>query len=188
MENYTAFDALDEGIIPGGLRSKDEIKVLVCYLLKNIDGGLTREQIGSIMQERGIANYFEAMDAVSDLLSNGSVTGDLVDDKEYLHVTESGKEAVSLVEKDLPKTVRENAIRSAIHLITLERNAKENEVKIEPAQDGYTVTFTMKAGESTLMELSIFSGDRDLAEKVKDNFLEDPAKVYSSILAGLMIE
>ncbi|MCR4747313.1 MAG: DUF4364 family protein, partial [Clostridiales bacterium] len=45
-----------------------------------------------------------------------------------------------------------------------------------------------KAGESTLMELSIFSGDRDLAEKVKDNFLEDPAKVYSSILAGLMIE
>jgi len=84
--------------------------------------------------------------------------------------------------------VRENAIRSAIHLITLERNAKENEVKIEPVQDGYTVTFTLKAGESTLMELSIFSGDRDLAEKVKDNFLEDPAKVYSSILAGLMIE
>lgn len=188
MENYTEFDALDEGIEPGGLRSKDEIKVLICYLLKTIDTGLTREQIGSIMQERGIANYFEAMDAVSDLLSNGSITGDIDGEKEYLTVTETGKEAVSLVEKDLPKTVRENAIRSAIHLITVERNARENDVKIEPADDGYAVTFTLKDRDSKLMELSIFSADRDLAEKVKNNFLEDPAKVYSGILASLMIE
>lgn len=28
------FDAFDEGIEPGGLRSRSEIKILVCYLLK----------------------------------------------------------------------------------------------------------------------------------------------------------
>ena len=31
------YDAFDEGIEPGGLRSRNEIKVLVCYLLKSIE-------------------------------------------------------------------------------------------------------------------------------------------------------
>lgn len=188
MDSYEEFNALDEGIEPGGLRNKDEIKVLICYLLKTIDTSITREQIGDIMQDQGIANYFEAMDAISDLLSNGSITSDYRDDKEYLSVTDIGRTAILALEKDLPKTVREKAVKSAIRFITLERNERENEVKISPVDGGYTISFTMRDRETVLMELSMFVGDRDQAEKLKENFVEDPARVYSSILASLMID
>ena len=188
MENFEEFNALDEGIQPGGLRNKDDIKVLICFILNNVEGSLTREQIGNILQDRGIANYFEVMDAVSDLLSNGNITTVISGEDEYLSITDSGKEAVSLVEKDLPKTVREDALKAAVRLVTIERNMKENDVTIEPADGGYTLSFSMKDKDSVLMELNVFVGDRELAEKIKANFYEDPARVYSGIIASLMIE
>ena len=182
------FDALSEGIELGGLRNKDEIKELICYLLKTVDMKISREHVGNIMQDQGIANYFEVMDAISDLLSSGNITSDFEDEIEYLEITDLGRNAVSLVESDLPRTVKEKAVKSAIRFITLERNERENEVKIEPLDDGYTISFSLKDKGSSLMDLSMFVPDREQAERLKENFIEDPARVYSSILASLMIK
>ena len=188
MDVYEEFNALDEGIEPGGLRNKGDIKVLICYLLRTVDTSITREQIGNIMQDQGLANYFEAMDAVSDLLSNGSIACNYVDEKECLEVTDIGKKAVAEVEYDLPKSIREKAVKSALRFITLERNERDNEVKIEPCEGGYEISFALKDRDTVLMKLAMFVGDRDQAEKLKNNFLEDPARVYGSILASLMID
>ena len=36
------FDAFTGGIEPGGLRSKDEIRILICYLLTSVSAPLSR--------------------------------------------------------------------------------------------------------------------------------------------------
>ncbi len=188
QEIISGFDAWSEGIEPGGLRSKDEIKMLICYLLKTIDQPISMDQIGNIMQDQSIANYFEAMDAVSDLISNGSISSEYIDDKQFLTATDIGKSAVEIVENDLPKTVREKAVKSAIRFITLEKNERDNDVKITQVEDGYNVSFTMKEGNTSLMELSMYVPDSSQAQILKDNFIEDPARVYSTILASLMVD
>ena len=193
QEIINDFDAFNEGIEPGGLRNKNEIKLLICYLLKTIDKSISREQIGNIIQDQSIANYFETMDAISDLLNNGSIDTEYQDETELLKITDIGRSACTVVEKDLPKTVREKAVKSALRLMTLEKNERENDVKIEPCDDGYTISFSMRdnsvADKSTaLMELSMFVPDSAQAEKLKKNFIEDPARVYSTILASLMVD
>lgn len=188
FEYDTEYDAFNEGVEPGGLLNKDDIKVLICYLLKTVDMPISREQIGNIMQDRCIANYFEAMDALSDLLSNGNVKSDFNDETEYFRITDLGRDAVALLEKELPKTVREKAVKSALRFITLEKNERDNEVKIEPCSGGYTISFTMKDGDTVFMELSMFVPDSAQAQKLKENFIEDPVHVYSTILASLMID
>ncbi len=188
QEIINDFDAFNEGIEPGGLRNKNEIKLLICYLLKTMDMPISRDQIGNIIQDQSIANYFETMDAISDLLTNGSITSDYIDDKEFLSITDLGRGACEVVEKDLPKTVREKAIKSALKLMTLEKNERDNDVKIEPCEDGYTISFTMKDKDTVLMELSMFVGDSAQADKLKANFIEEPARVYSTILASLMVD
>lgn len=182
------FDALSDGVEPGGLRNKDDIKVLICYLLNSARGRVPRDLIGDVMQDQGIANYFEAMDAVSELLQNGNITSDLDGEKEYLEITDSGKRAVLQIEYTLPKTVREKAVRSMLKFLTLERNERENNVKIEPVNDGYSISFTMSDADTVLMELHMFVPDSDEAQKLKQNFIEDPARVYSTILAALMVD
>ena len=47
-----AFDTFDEGIIPGGMRSKYEIRILICYLLNSIKEPVSKEIIvDSICEE-----------------------------------------------------------------------------------------------------------------------------------------
>lgn len=188
QEIINDFDAFNEGIEPGGLRNKNEIKLLICYLLKTMDAPISKDQIGNIIQDQSIANYFETMDAISDLLLNGSITSDYIEDKEFLSITDLGRGACEVVEKDLPKTVREKAVKSALKFMTLEKNERDNDVKIEPCDDGYTISFTMKDRDTVLMELSMFVGDSAQADKLKANFIEDPARVYSTILASLMVD
>ncbi len=188
QEIINDFDAFNEGIEPGGLRNKNEIKLLICYLLKTMDMPISRDQIGNIIQDQSIANYFETMDAISDLLMNGSITSDYIDEKEFLSITDLGRGACEVVEKDLPKTVREKAVKSALRFITLEKNERDNDVRIEPQGDGYNISFTMKDRDTVLMELSMFVGDSAQADKLKANFIEDPARVYSTILASLMVD
>ena len=65
--------AFSEGIAPGGLRAQNEIKLLVCYLLKSLDRPLSRVQINEILQEYPIANYFEVNQAISDLVKSGNL-------------------------------------------------------------------------------------------------------------------
>ena len=42
MDGYDAFSA---GVEPGGLRNRNEIKVLIAFLLKNTERGLLRRQL-----------------------------------------------------------------------------------------------------------------------------------------------
>lgn len=188
QEIINDFDAFNEGIEPGGLRNRNEIKLLICYLLKTIDKPISKDQIGNIIQDQSIANYFETMDAISELLLNGSITSDYIDEKEFLSITDLGRGACETLERELPKTVREKAVKSALKFMTLEKNERDNDVKIEPCDGGYTVSFTMRDKDSVFMELSMFVGDSAQADKLKANFIEDPARVYSTILASLMVD
>lgn len=47
MDGYDAFSA---GVEPGGLRNRNEIKVLIAFLLKNTERGLSRRQLMEVIQ------------------------------------------------------------------------------------------------------------------------------------------
>ena len=54
------YDAFTQGVKPGGLRSKSEIKLLVCYIICKIDNGISRNQLNEILTGEVLANYFES--------------------------------------------------------------------------------------------------------------------------------
>ena len=44
------YDAFDAGIELGGLRNRDDIRLLICYLLKSVDAPMTRQILNEAMQ------------------------------------------------------------------------------------------------------------------------------------------
>ncbi len=180
------FDAFTEGVSNGGLRSKSDIQLLICYLLRSFKGSAPVHILSDALQSEELANYFDVMDAISELAEHGNLTPELIDGEEYISLTEKGQNAIALVENDLPKSVRRIAKDSATHFLNLEKNLRENNIKIEPYKDGFHVSFTMNEQETDLLTLTVFVPDRDQAEKLKNNFLENPVKVYSAILNSLM--
>lgn len=103
---------------PGGLRSRNEIKVLVCYLLKSIEQPISKQLINEILQENSLANYFEINQAVSDLVRAGSLEEAAQEGDTVYRVTDQGRSAAQTLEVNLPRSVREKAVNAAIRLLT----------------------------------------------------------------------
>lgn len=182
------YDAFDAGIELGGLRNRDDIRLLVCYLLKSVDSPMTRQMLNEAMQEDGLANYFEVGQAIEELLKTANITADILGDDEVISVTQKGREAAEMLQTSLPKTVRERAVNSAIRLITKARVERENKIEVKKEENGgYTITFSLFDKNTQFMKLSVYVCDSLQLEQVKKNFIDDPAKVYSTIMTSLTV-
>ena len=61
------FDAIDAGIIPGGLRNRSNVRLLICYIINCVNKPVRKDLVITAMQKNGVANYFEILDAFNDL-------------------------------------------------------------------------------------------------------------------------
>ena len=184
MENTT----FCEGIAPGGLREQPEIKLLICYLLKTLDKALTRTQINEILQEYRIANYFEVNGAMSELVNGGQVMSKIIDGDEVISITSKSKIDVARIERSLPKTIREKAVKAALRILTRDRIKKESKVDIEKLEHGYHVTFTILDVGTELLKITLYVADERQIEIVKNNFFNNAVGIYSNVISSLTVE
>ena len=177
------FDALDAGIEPGGLRSRREIRLLVCFILANIDQPVRREHILTAAVEGAFANFFEISSAVADLLEAGNITED---EKGFLHITQESKESIDLLEADLPYTVREKSTALCAKLALREIYRKDNKAVITKSKRGYYVDCYMKAeDDDDILTFRLYSGTISQAELVRERFLDDPIAIYDNLIESM---
>ena len=177
-----AYDAFTAGVEPGGLRTKDEIRILLCYLLSSVDAPLSREVILQSIQGMGLANYFELTDALEDLTKNGNL---LLQDGCY-RASEQARGIAQQLDTALPVTVRDKAVGAALGLLAQARRERENKVEIEKCGSSFCVHCHISGGSTDMMTLSLPVPDRRQAELVRHNFQKAPERVYQMLLALLI--
>ena len=134
-----AFDTFDEGISLGGMRSKTEIRTLICYLFKSVGVPMSKDAVVNALMEKGLANYFETSSSFDDLIQNGNIEA-VGEDKKLYTNTENGNMIAIQLEDTLAPTVKERAVECALSLLKREQIESENKVTIEKCDNGYTVT------------------------------------------------
>ena len=177
-------DGFDEGVAPGGLKDADDIKILICYLLKSVGRPLSFDNLNEILQHDGLCNYFGFASALHELLVSGHV--DLLKDGgvEYYKATGLGEATAALFERRLPVTVREKAVNAAVRLLARIKRESENRVEIaQNTSGGFEVTCTVYDMGDTLMSVKLLVADRAQAESVKRQFQTNPEIVYKGMLA-----
>ena len=97
-----ANDAFTAGVRPGGLTSSTEIRLLLCYLVKNA-GPITRQEIENALMEEALVNYFEIGSCLDDITRQQLVTLT----KGSYTITEKGRKVAQELAYDLPRSVRE---------------------------------------------------------------------------------
>ena len=100
-----ANDAFTAGVRPGGLTDSTEIRLLLCYLVKNA-GPITRTEIENALMEEQLVNYFEIGSCLDDITRQQLVT--LKEDR--YSITEKGRKVAQELAYDLPRSVRERAV------------------------------------------------------------------------------
>lgn len=177
------FNAFSDGVEPGGLRNTTQIKILITFVVSKLSDPIKNSMIIEALQLHGLANYFEAIQALDELLDNGNLS----ETDGFLYLTPKGALSVNELSRELPKSVKETALADAINLQLLEKREGENTVEVKKAENGYYVTFKVIHKEETLMELTVYAADIEQADSIKRNFLKNPSHVYSTVITSLFV-
>ena len=169
-----AFDTFDEGINPGGMRSKNEIKTLICYLYNSVKENIDKGIVIQAILKQGLANYFETSSAFDDLVTNGNLVP-----------AENGVEIAKQLDSILAYSIKEKAYACAVKLLAVKKNEIENKVDIVKNSNGFTVKCSVSGGDMDLMKLDVYAPEMEQALILKKNFLDNPKKAYKIMLALL---
>lgn len=179
-----AFDTFDEGINYGGVRSKNEIRTLICYLFASINKPMDKGTIIEAVQNQGLANYFETSSCFDDLIRHKNI--ELVDEKNKLYfLTPNGNMVANQLENTLPVSVKEKAYTCAISLLNEKRIEKESPVSIEKTDNGFNVNLRISGGDMDLVSIDVYAPDIKQAKIMKKNFHRNPELVYKLIMGSL---
>lgn len=176
------FDAFDEGIIPGGIRSKNEIRILICYLIDSVKVPVSKEIILESLQRDGLANYFEASSCFDELVNKEHIISD--NNKDYI-LNSSGKLIASQLSNTVPLTVKEKALFCALSILEQQKKDRENKVEIEKSDNGYYLKCSMSGGAVSLLDFKLYVPNYDEAKILKKNLRENPELLYKTMLSVL---
>lgn len=176
------YDAFTAGVELGGLRTTNDIKILICYMIYSVKVPLTKSQIIEVLIEKSLANYFEVTDALENLLKDKHI----INDENGLSITESGEIIATRLDVDLPYTVRTTAVETALSMLNKIKIINENPVEIAKTDLGYNVTCHISGGEFEMLNFTLYVPEYEQAKLVKKNFQNDPSKFYNTVLQSLI--
>ncbi len=170
------------GVDFGGLRSMEDIKLLVCYLLYTVKEPVPRPMILEIISGNGMANFFDTGVAIDKLIDLDHIAES---GSGMLTITNTGKEIAEVLSTSLPFVLRERSVKIALTLLSRMHKQKDANVEIEKTETGYNVTLELTEAGSTMMKVTVATVDSLQANAIRENFLEDPALLYRSTFAVL---
>jgi hypothetical protein len=175
-------DAVSAGVSEyGGLFTTAEIRILICYILSSIGSPVPGNLLANTLHYEGIANCFEVNDSIAYLTKNGQLK--LIDEKEDTYITtESGKNIADTLKTLLSMTTKERAYNAATKMLSRFKNAKETDIKISREGDKTFITCSAIDDDSPFMSVKLLACDEDQALFIKEKFLSDPTKIYSSLI------
>ncbi|MBP0986440.1 MAG: DUF4364 family protein [Oscillospiraceae bacterium] len=177
-------DAFTEGIVPGGLTSHSEVKILCCYLLNIQNKPVPQDVLVSAVSKDGLVNYFELVSALTELTDSGQI---ILEDGCY-RISDSGRQIAVMLSGDLPFSVRSKAGDSLRYLAEHERKSHDNKVEIKKTDTGYEVLCSISdSSDGPLYSLSVYVPSLKAANTVRDNFIDKAEQLLRydlSLLTG----
>ncbi|MBE6799224.1 MAG: DUF4364 family protein [Ruminococcaceae bacterium] len=179
-------DALNAGVNPGGLQSRTEIRVLICYLLDNISSPVPLDTVKEQLHFEGIANFFELSVAIAELSDSGHIISTVSDSNKTLYtLTDEGRNVANALSSSLPFSVKENSLNIANRVVKRAMNERQHKVSVDKSELGLHVTCTIMEGELELAGVKLLVPDDETAETVKENFLNNPTETLLNITSAL---
>lgn len=165
-----------------------ENKVLILYILNQIDSGIIEDGLYKIISSINDVNYFYFKEVLTDLIDSKLVGIFTKDEEEsVLKITTEGKNALILTQEVMPgilKLKADNIFKKEFSSIT-EASSVIAEF-IPKNENDYTIKCKIIENNETIFEVKTFAGSRDRAKRIVDNWNENASKIYPQILDILL--
>lgn len=166
-----------------------ESKVLILYILNQIENGILEDSLYKIISSVNNMNYFYYKEVLIDLITSNLVGLYAIEDEEdsVLKITNDGKESLSLNIDVLPGIVKLKADSVFKEEITAINNESSVVSEFFPkGENDYIVRCKIVDNNETVFEVKTFAGSEERAKKIVDNWNNNPDKIYPKILDLLL--
>ena len=184
MSEYN--DAFTQGTTLGGLRNQNDIKILLCYILKSLGMPLSRNALTEILQTAQLVNFFEISNALSAICDAGLAVCENRDGEDYFSLSADGFSVAEKLDTELPLLVRDAAVKAAVGVVAREKMKGSVETEVQKLSKGYNVILSIKDADTIMMQTVLYAADSLQAQTIEESFLNNPEKLYLSIIDSLV--
>ena len=176
-------DAFRAGVVPGGLTTNREIKILICTILTELGEPFKHELLLRSLTDESLVNYFEAADAITELIDLGHIK--LTDENCYV-ITDTGRNIAEVLSEDVPFSVREKTIARAKQLFRRQVNTDQHKVELIEKDDGYIVRGSISDFGNEIFAVEIYAPNKLHAANIEQNFIDKGEEIMRDALSKLV--
>ncbi len=174
------------------LKDKNDIKIFILYLLKNLNYPLDFNTISDIVVQDEFVNYFDFAECFAELLDIGNIEqlpakDDTTKNSPDLYrITANGIEVVEQLQSNLLNMIKEKSLKSAMRLLSFKSRGSEVRCSGSKRDDGrYDLVCEVIEKGATLLRLGVIIDSKYQLDKMMYNFNERPEVVYRGIISLL---
>ena len=169
------------------LKEKNDIKIFILYLMRNIGYPLDFANINDIVVQDGVVNYFDFAECFAELIETGNISESEDENGEKLYsVTEQGKHVSDNLQSELFMMIREKSLKSALRLLDFKKRGSQIKCKSRPQADGsYLLDCSIIESKEEVMKLTLKVDNKKQLDRMVYNFDQRPESVYKGFMAVL---
>ncbi|HOO26840.1 MAG TPA: DUF4364 family protein [Lachnospiraceae bacterium] len=162
-------------------------KLIVLYMLDQVDFPLTKAQIFDFILEKEYTNYFTLQQVTCELIDTGLVESNTLRNSSHLKITEEGRNTLYYFKGRIS-----DGIKADIHTFFRDNELElRNEVSIQSsyykATTGeYVAELTAKETHTDLLNIKITMPTEEAASNICENWQKKNQDIYAFLMENLL--
>ena len=168
------------------LTEKNDIKIFILYLLRNIEYPVDITTLSDISVQDDFVRQFDFMDCFFELIESGAIECAYADGEQLYSITDAGRKAAEAFQSEILPAIRQRSLKSAYRLLSFKKTGAVISSSVaEESGSRHIVSVSIKNKSGKVMEASVAVENGQTAEKMRRNFEEKPELVYKGLLSLL---
>ncbi len=163
--------------------------ILLCYLLYRIEQPVEEDLLYDICVTGNIINFFAYRESIAQLIKNHSIKAETNENHDTVYtVTEAGVDYAQKLRNIAQKSYRDQLVTRVKLALRKKQNQKDATITYEPLERGCHLHVVLKDRDTTLLDLRVFTPDRETAEQLGERILVNPSVLYHDVLQAVLTE
>ena len=148
-------------------------KLIILYMLNEVDFPLTNSQISEFILDEGYTTYFKLQQALSELLESGFIREESTHHRTFYHLTEDGAETIHYFTNDISPAIQHDEM--SVKADYFENSNMEYSVRCQVIEQGLP-----------LIDLTVTAPTESEAATIANNWQKRNQEIYALVMAKLL--
>lgn len=161
-------------------------KLIVLYMLRQVDFPLTKNQIAEFILEKEYTNYMTLQQAISELIDANMLSAKSIGNRTHLVISEEGSTTLQYFENRISDAIKQDiATYFAAHKFSLRNETSVLADYYKSTSGEFDADLIVKEKDIELIHLKLSVPTKEMAASICDNWQKKHETIYQYITGEL---